>query len=160
MHMPVPGGTSTRVSTGARRGAVARRCGPAQGAIAAGDHDTARDAVRVLYQTALSPHVAASARKSLEDIDDALGPTAYWRAPTWKRVAATAGPAANIVLALVLFTFLFMTSAGKATTVEQVTDRRPPRRYLRAGDCIVSIEGQRVEPGDVARLIQGPTGHR
>ena len=68
--------------------------GRLQGAIAAGDHDTARDAVRVLRglldETALSPHVAASARKSLEDIDDALGPTAYWRAPTWKRVAAIA----------------------------------------------------------------------
>ena len=66
------------------------------------------------------------------------------------------------MLALVLFTFLFMTSAGKATTtVEQVTDQSPAATMgLRAGDRIVSIEGQRVEPGDVARLIQGPTGRR
>ena len=98
-----------------------------RGALAAGDHDAARDSLRVLRELVderdLPPHAAAAARKGLDDLDDALGPTAYWRAPTWKRVAAiAAGPAANILLAVVLFTGLFMTSVGKATTtVEQVS---------------------------------------
>ena len=67
-------------------------------ALAAGDHDTARDAVRVLRELVdeeeLDPRADAAARKSLDDLDDALGPNAYWRAATWKRVAAiAAGPA-------------------------------------------------------------------
>ena len=50
-----------------------------------------------------------SAERGFADLSDALGPDAYWRAPTWKRVAVIfAGPAANILLAIVLFTVLFM----------------------------------------------------
>ena len=58
----------------------------------------------------------------MTDIGDALGPDAYWRARTWKRVLVIfAGPAANILFALVLFTGLYMTSGGKpTTTVESV----------------------------------------
>ena len=56
-----------------------------------------------------------------------------------------AGPAANVVLALVLFTGLFMTSGGKATTtVESVTKASPAAAIgLQAGDRIVSINGVR-----------------
>ena len=58
-----------------------------------------------------------SADKGLTELRDALGSDAYWKAPTWKRlVAIGAGPFANILLAVVLLTALFMTSAGKATT--------------------------------------------
>ena len=40
-----------------------------------------------------------SAERGLDEIQDALAPDAYWRAPTWKRVAVIfAGPAANLVL--------------------------------------------------------------
>ena len=71
--------------------------------------------------------------QEVENLEDALGPNAYWRAPTWKRVAAiAAGPAANIVLALLLFTGLFMTSAGKATTrVEAVSSGTPAAAEMR-----------------------------
>jgi regulator of sigma E protease len=166
MHRPAPVDVDTGIGRAvAEAPSLSGAAGRLRSAIAAGDHDAARDAARVLRElldeTELSPHVATSARKSIDDIDDALGPTAYWRAPTWKRVAAiAAGPAANIVLALVLFTFLFMTSAGKATTtVEQVTEPSPAASMgLRAGDRIVSIDGRRVEPGDIAPLIQGSEG--
>ena len=111
----------------------------------------------------LPPHAAAAARKGLDDLDDALGPTAYWRAPTWKRVAAiAAGPAANILLAVVLFTGLFMTSVGKATTtVEQVSQGSPAAAAgLQAGDRIVSIDGAVVQPEDISRLISGSDGRK
>jgi len=70
-----------------------------RGALADGDHDAARDSLRVLRELAdereLPPHAAATLRKGLDDLDDGLGPNAYWRAATWKRVAAiAAGPAA------------------------------------------------------------------
>jgi regulator of sigma E protease len=136
-----------------------------RGALADGDHDAARDSLRVLRELAeereLPPHAAATLRKGLDDLDDGLGPNAYWRAATWKRVAAiAAGPAANIVLALLLFTGLFMTSAGKATTrVEAVSSGTPAAAAgLSAGDRIVSIDGAPVEPEDISRLISGSDG--
>ena len=54
-----------------------------------------------------------------------------------------AGPAANILFALVLFTGLYMTSGGKpTTTVESVRARTAAAALgLRAGDRIVSING-------------------
>ena len=138
-----------------------------RGALAAGDHDAARDSIRVirelLPEQRLSPHAAASVERGLDDLTDALGPVAYWRAPTWKRVAAiAAGPAANILLALVLFTGLFMTSAGKATTtVESVSPGAPAAAAgLQPGDRIVAIDGATVEPGDISRLISGSDGRR
>ena len=134
-------------------------------ALAAGDHDAARDSVRVLRELVdereLPPQANAAALRSLEDLDDALGPDAYWRAPTWKRVAAiVAGPAANILLALVLFTGLFMTSVGKATTtVDSVSTNSPAARAgLQSGDRIVSIDGARVQPEDISRLISESDG--
>ena len=54
----------------------------------------------------------------MTELRDALGSDAYWKAPTWKRlVAIAAGPAANIALTIVVFTFLFMTVAGNATSI-------------------------------------------
>jgi len=136
-----------------------------RGALAAGDHDAARDAVRVLRELVdehdLEPRAELAARKSLDDLSDALGPNAYWRAATWKRVAAIlAGPLANIVLAVIVFSILFMTSAGKATTtVDRVTDGSPAAAMgLRAGDRIVSIDGTPVGAEDVSRVISSSDG--
>jgi regulator of sigma E protease len=136
-----------------------------RGALAAGDHDAARDSLRVLQELVdesdLPPRTAAAARKGIEDLGDSLGPNAYWRAATWKRAAAiAAGPAANVVLALVLFTGLFMTSVGAATTtVERVSEGTPAARMgLQAGDQIVKIDGAVVEPEDISRLISGSEG--
>ncbi|HJX75025.1 MAG TPA: M50 family metallopeptidase, partial [Gaiella sp.] len=109
----------------------------------------------------LSPKAASALDKALDDLDDALGPDAYWRAPTWKRVAAiAAGPAANIVLALVLFTGLYMTSVGRATTtVDSVSAGSPAAKAgLQPGDTIVSINDDHVEPGDISTSIADSGG--
>ena len=100
-------------------------------------------------------------RKSLDDLDDALGPSAYWRAATWKRVAAiAAGPAANVVLAIVIFTILFMSSAGKATTtVDHVAGNSPAAAAgLRAGDRLESINGTPVAADRISSIISGSEG--
>ena len=166
MHRPSPADVDMGIGRALREapaleGAAARL----RGALAADDHAAARDSLRVLRELAaeqeLSASTAAALEKGLDDLTDALGPTAYWRAPTWKRVAAIgAGPAANIVLALVLFTGLFMTSAGKATTTVQAVSNGTPAATagLRAGDRIVSIDGAVVQAEDISHLISGSDG--
>ena len=166
MHRPAP--VDVDVGLGRAVGEAQVLAAPTdrlRAALAAGDHDTARDAVRVLRELVdeqkLDPRVDVAARKGLDDLDDALGPNAYWRAPTWKRVAAiAAGPVANVVLAVVVFAILFMTSAGKATTtIDRVAADSPAASMgLLAGDRIVSIGGTPVGPADVSRVISGSGG--
>jgi regulator of sigma E protease len=116
---------------------------------------------RLRAQT-LSPAARASAEKGISELRDALGPDAYWKAPTWKRlVAIGAGPAANIALTIVAFTILFMTVAGQATRVVEVVapelhDGVPsPAQVigLQPGDRIVAIDGTGVRPNDIAETI-------
>ena len=66
------------------------------------------------------------------------------------------------MLALVLFTGLFMTSVGKATTtVEAVSTGTPAAAAgLQAGDRIVSIDGAVVQPEDISLLISGSDGRK
>ena len=134
-------------------------------ALRADDHDAAREALAQLSELAgerpLSDHAAAAVEKGVTDIGDALGPDAYWRAATWKRVLVIfAGPAANILFALVLFTGLFMTSGGKATTT--VDTIRPGSAAaatgLLPGDRIVSINGQPVTSGRISATISDSKG--
>jgi len=110
----------------------------------------------------VSPAARASAEKGITELRDALGPDAYWKAPTWKRlVAIGAGPAANILLTIVLFTILFMTVAGEATrTIETVAPElragqtSPAQSVgLRAGDTIVAINGKPVRADEIAQTI-------
>ena len=166
MHRPAPVDVDVGVGRVARDvPMLAAPTNRLRTALAAGDHDTARDAVRVLRELVdeqeLDPRADAAARKSLDDLEDALGPRAYWRAATWKRVAAiAAGPVANIVLAIVIFTVLYMTAAGKATTtIERVAEGSPAvAAGLQAGDRLVSIDGTRVSADEISRVISGSGG--
>ena len=166
MHRPAPvdidPGTSRALQEDPSLGGAVSRL---RNALAADDHDAARDALQVLRDLAaerpLTEQASGALRKALDDLEDALGPDAYWRAPTWKRVAAiAAGPAANILLALVLFTGLYMTSVGRATTeVDQVSPRSPAAAAgLAAGDIIVSIDDEHVEAEDISQRIAGSDG--
>jgi regulator of sigma E protease len=121
--------------------------------------DDLEDALRA--QT-ISPAARASADKGLTELRDALGPDAYWKAATWRRlVAIGAGPAANIALTIAIFTFLFMTVAGQATrTVGTVAPEleagvASPAQVigLQAGDRIVAIDGKPVTADEIADTI-------
>jgi regulator of sigma E protease len=134
-------------------------------ALAADDHDAARDALASLSSLVaaaqLSQPAARAAEHGLTDLGDALGPDAYWRAQTWKRVLVIfAGPAANIALAIVLFTGLFMTSGGKpTTTVDSVAAGAPAVAMgLLGGDRIVSVNGEAVGPLEISRAIASSQG--
>lgn len=109
----------------------------------------------------LSPLAARGFVRGLTELGDALGPDAYWRAATWKRLASIgAGPGANIVLALVLLTLLFATGGGRATTtVDTVVPGTPAQSIgLRAGDRILAIDGIPVRATDISDRINASKG--
>jgi membrane-associated protease RseP (regulator of RpoE activity) len=125
------------------------------------------DFEEVLRTQQVSPPALSSAEKGITELNDALGPDAYWKAPTWKRlVAIGAGPAANILLAIVLFTFLFMTFAGRAThtvaTVAPELESGAPSPAasigLRTGDRIAAIDGRSVKANEIANTIASSGG--
>jgi len=131
----------------------------------ADDHDAARASLAAFEELAaerpLSEHAALGVEKGVTDIGDALGPDAYWRARTWKRVLVIfAGPAANILLAFVLFTGLYMTTGGKATTtVDSVRAGTAAAALgLRSGDRIVSINGASMTGGTISHTIATSNG--
>jgi regulator of sigma E protease len=128
--------------------------------------DDLDDALRI---ATVSPGARVSAEKGLTELRDALGPDAYWKAATWRRlVAIGAGPGANILLTIVIFTFLFMTVAGQATrTVASVSPElqagvTSPAKIagLQAGDRIVAIDGRHVQPDEIADTIGDSAGQQ
>jgi regulator of sigma E protease len=134
--------------------------------LAVEDHEHSREAVARLQaeleRAELSPLARKAADRGVEDVGDALGPDAYWRARTWKRVAVIfAGPGANLLLAIVLFTALFMAGGGRATqTVDEIIPDSPAASAgLQAGDRIVAIDGQAIDsPGEIPERISGSDG--
>ncbi len=146
--------------------------------LAAEDHVHSREAVAKLAaeleHAELSPLARKAADRGTVDVDDALGPDAYWRARTWKRVAVIfAGPGANLVLSIVLFAALFMsatgvfqlgfvpqqTEDGDIAVVEEVTPKSPAAAAgLLPGDRIVQIDGQRVDPDAIRPTIRASEG--
>jgi regulator of sigma E protease len=114
-----------------------------------------------LRQTKLSPGALASAEKGLTELRDALGPDAYWKAATWKRlVAIVAGPTANIALTIVVFAFLFTTVGGKPSqTIASVQADSPAEEAgVRAGDRIVAVDGDPVNGEELGERIVGSQG--
>jgi regulator of sigma E protease len=114
-----------------------------------------------IRQSQLSPEAAAAAERGLSELRDALGPDAYWKAATWRRlIAIAAGPVANIVLAIVLLTVLFMTGSVKPSrTVESVVANSPAQAAgLRAGDRIVAINGKPVTGEEIGSTILASKG--
>ena len=152
MHRPAPGDVDTHLARIV--GEAPDLGGPIERlrfALAAGDHDTARAALatvrNLVDERDLSDQGRKSATRGIDDLADALGPDAYWRAAPWKRVfVIAAGPGANILLTIILLTGLLMTSGGKATTkIDRIKDGWPARAAgLHAGDRILAIDGKRV----------------
>jgi regulator of sigma E protease len=109
----------------------------------------------------LSPLAARGYDRGLTELGDAVGADAYWRAPTWKRLASIgAGPGANVVLALVLLAVLFMTGGGRATTtVDQVVAGTPAQSIgLQPGDRIEEIDGVPVTASRISERINASKG--
>jgi regulator of sigma E protease len=130
-----------------------------------GDFEGAMEELRrleeVLEDVPLSPLARRSAERGIAELADALGPDAYWRQRTWRKVAViVAGPGTNLVLAVVLFAALFMVGGGKVTaTVHRVLPDQPAAKIgLRPGDRIVQIDGRHVSPPQIRERITSSKG--
>jgi regulator of sigma E protease len=99
----------------------------------------------------LGPSARRAAERGLAELRDGLGPDAYWRARTWKRVAVIfAGPGTNLIFAVLLLTIVFTMGVRVATpTVREVNPASPADiAGLRPGDRIIGVDGQRVSDFD------------
>ena len=129
------------------------------------DLDQARAALpeleRATAEAHLTPNAAKAADRGLVDLRDGLADDAYWRAPTWKRIVVIlAGPAANILFALVVFAILFMLGGGKATTTVHTVLKGKPAVVagLRPGDRITAIDGFPVKASQIPTRISSSKG--
>jgi regulator of sigma E protease len=115
-----------------------------------GDFSSARTALgdldEALEQAKLPPPAARAARRGREELADALGPDAYWRQPTWKRVSViAAGPFTNIVFAIVVLAIVYMIGIpdGASRRVAKVSPDSPAAQAgLHPGDEIVAVNLQ------------------
>ncbi|HVA31332.1 MAG TPA: M50 family metallopeptidase [Gaiellaceae bacterium] len=123
----------------------------------AGDLDGARatlpDLREQLDRAELTPGARRSANRAVREIDEGTGADAYWRQPTWKRVAIiAAGPLMNILVAFVLFLGVYATGAptgNPTTTVATVSSGTPAAAAgLRPDDRIVAVSGHRAATFD------------
>jgi len=86
--------------------------------------------------------------------------TSFYLKPVWQRAAVVAaGPLANFILAIVIFTVLFV-SFGRPITPAQVDGVQPESPAAAAGfepgDVIVAIDGHSIEAfSDVQRVVSG-----
>ena len=166
MHRPAPGDLDMYFGRAvAEQPALGRDVEMLRRRLAANDDIGAREVVdslgRAIEGADLSPLAIKSADRGTSEVSDALGPDAYWRAKTWKRVAVIfAGPGANLVLAVALFAALFMAGGGRATrVVDEVVPGTPAAAAgLRAGDEIVDIDGRAVDADEIAQRIRESRG--
>lgn len=123
-------------------------------AIERGDYDGARG-------TLLELRSELGETRVWQELEGALAPEAYWRAATWRRLTAIfAGPAVNLVFALVLFAALFMVAAIRETNViGRVLPGSPAAiARLQVGDHVLAVAGQRVQPKEIPAHIRATAG--
>src|SRR5262249_40082640 len=145
MHRPAAGDLDYRLQNAVRSSpAAARPLEAVKRPLANGDYDAAGVA---LHDLDGAMRDAGQPTDLLTDTRDALASDAYWRQRTWRKVLVIfAGPGANVLFALLIFTVLFMVGGGKATsTINEVVAGTPAAHMgLRSGDRILSIDGRPV----------------
>ncbi|HKD34520.1 MAG TPA: M50 family metallopeptidase [Gaiellaceae bacterium] len=115
--------------------------------LAESDFDSARAALReleaALSTTQLSGGARRAANRGLSELSDALGPDAYWRQRTWRKLAViSAGPLTNLVFAILLLAVVYMIGIPSAASrrVDSVDPKTPAAvAGLQAGDTIAGI---------------------
>ena len=134
----------------------------------ADDPDTAGAALpalkTALEQAQLSQSARRSAQRAVSDVDEGTGRDAFWRQPTWKRVAViAAGPGANALVAFLIFFAVYATGAPSqkpSTEVAQVQENTPAAAAgLKPGDRIIAVDGRRTRTfAQVSVAIRGSHG--
>ena len=106
----------------------------------------------------LGGYVKITGMNPAEEIPPEVAHRAYYRQPVWKRIVViAAGPAVNIVLALVLlvgYLLIWGVPVGQATnTVEALAKGAPAEQVLELGDRVVAVDGRRGEPQVLQRQV-------
>jgi len=167
MHKPAAGDLDAHLESARKeRPSVAEAAAPVEQALAEERLEDARAGMVALRTTVESAELSEGARKAagrgLNDVEDALSPEAYWRAPAWKRIAVIlAGPAANLVFAIVALAVVFMLGVptGASRTVEEVQPGSPAAAMgLQPGDQVVAVDGASGEAADLAETIRDSEG--
>jgi regulator of sigma E protease len=107
----------------------------------------------------LKPAIGQS--RGWQELEMAVAPDAYWRQTTWRRlVAIGAGPAVNLVFALLLFLGIFLVSSNVATrTVGQVLSKTPASAaHVKVGDQVLRVAGHPVTPKNLPATIRATKG--
>ena len=108
-----------------------------------------------IEETTLSPAAVRAARRGLRDLAGGIRSRPYWRQPAMHRILVSfAGPAVNIVLALVLITVVLATaptvyrlgvafSSAGSTKIVDVSKGYPAQQIgLRPGDVLLAVNGR------------------
>ncbi|MGI9658681.1 MAG: M50 family metallopeptidase [Gaiellaceae bacterium] len=111
----------------------------------------------------LTEHAQSRVDKGLTDVEDALSPEAYWRAPVWKRVAViAAGPITNLLFAVAMLAVVFALGVPRDANrvVDEVVSGTPAETIgLLSGDEVIAVDGTGVETFDeVSTLIRASAG--
>src|SRR5205823_6835806 len=115
--------------------------------LAEGEFESARAALAeleaALATTQLSTGARRQAKRGLAELSDALGSDAYWRQRTWRKLAViAAGPATNLVFAILLLAAVYMVGIPSAASrrVDSVEPNTPAAAAgLRSGDTILAV---------------------
>ena len=135
--------------------------------LADSDFESARGLLPELEQSLeaapISPGAERAARRGLNELEDALGRDAYWRQRTWKKLAViSAGPATNLLFAVVLLAVVYMIGIPSAASrrVDAVEPKTPAAAAgLQAGDVIIGVNRMTTSTfPDVRRAIQDSEG--
>ncbi|MFN8151823.1 MAG: M50 family metallopeptidase [Solirubrobacterales bacterium] len=104
----------------------------------------------------LGGYVKITGMNPEEEIPPEVVERAYYRQPVWKRIfVIAAGPAVNIVLALVMFFFLavgFGLDGDVTNRVGTVSSDLPAEGQLQEGDQLLSVDGRDVSSLTNAQL--------
>jgi regulator of sigma E protease len=167
MHKPAAGDLDAHLEPArAEAPSLGEAAAPVEQALAEERLEDARAGMAGLQAAVAEAELSEGARKvadrGLADVDDALSPEAYWRAPTSKRVAVIlAGPATNYLFAVLALALVFMLGVptGATRTVEQVTSGSPASAMgLRPGDEVVAVNGEKGDSTDLAQAIRDSRG--
>lgn len=86
----------------------------------------------------------------------------FFQPVAWRAAIVAAGPIANFILAIVIFSFVFMVFGRQVTLprADQVTAGSAAERAgFKPGDLVLSIDGQKVETfADMQRIVGGEAG--
>ena len=102
-------------------------------------------------------YVKISGMNPSEDLPEEVRDRAYHAQPVWKRIVViAAGPAVNLVLALLLFWVFYLAIGPQETTtrVSSVEKAMPAAGAIKPGDRLIAVDGVRGKPERLSKQIR------